>query len=95
MRFITKGKDLSRYSENDLSCILGTEKSKKRKIDEELKQKKVEKERKEEEEKAKIAEENENNKETFKDTSGLKVIQGGSIDDYFKLKMQQLQAKRK
>ena len=91
----TKGKDLSRYSQTDLSCILGTEKSKKRKIDEEEKQKKIEEERKQEEiEKAKLIEK-ENNKEPVKDNSGLLVIQGGSIDDYFKLKMQQLQAKRK
>merc|ERR1712018_74756 len=64
----TKGKDLSRYSENDLSCILGTDKAKKRKIDEETKQKEIEKERKIEEEKAKKAaenvEKNENGQET-------------------------------
>ena len=29
------------YSENDLSCILGTDKAKKRKIDEETKQKEI------------------------------------------------------
>merc|ERR1712168_1409241 len=44
---------------------------------------------------AENVEKNENGQETFKDTSGLKVIQGGSINDYFKLKMEQLQAKRK
>ena len=86
---------MSRYSQTDLSCILGTEKSKKRKIDEDAKQKKIEEERKQEEiEKAELIEK-ENNKEPVKDNSGLLVIQGGSIDDYFKLKMQQLQAKRK
>ena len=91
----TKGKDLSRYSQNDLSCILGTDKAKKRKIDEDRKQKEIEKEhREEEEEKAKLAE-NGNDREPKKDNSGLLVIQGGSIDDYFKQKMKLLEAKRK
>merc|ERR1711983_82584 len=30
-----------------------------------------------------------------KDTSGLVVIEGGSIDDYFKMKMKKLEEKRK
>ena len=86
----TKGKDLSGYSQTDLSCILGTEKRKKRKKQEE------------EEESAKPslnvevkAEDDEGKVETFKDTSGLVVIQGGSINDYFKMKMQQINARRK
>merc|ERR1712029_846630 len=45
-------------------------------------------------EKAKLAE-NGNDREPKKDNSGLLVIQGGSIDDYFKQKMKLLEAKRK
>ena len=36
-----------------------------------------------------------NDKEAVKDNSGLLCIQGGSIDDYFKAKMEALKAKRK
>jgi len=90
----TKGKDLSRYSQKDLANILGTDKAKKRRIDEGLIKEKNEKERKEEEEKAKKVDLG-NDKEAVKDDSGLLVIQGGSIDDYFKQKMAALKDKRK
>ena len=46
-----KGKDCSMYSETDLSCILGTEKRKKRKKQHEEEMKKVEEDRKVEEQK--------------------------------------------
>jgi len=90
----TKGKDLSRMSQKDLANILGTDKAKKRRIDEGLIKEKIEKERKEEEEKAKKVDLG-NDKEAVKDNSGLLCIQGGSIDDYFKAKMEALKAKRK
>merc|ERR1711971_1491729 len=51
-------------------------------------------ERKEEEENAKKVDLG-NDKEAVKDNSGLLCIQGGSIDDYFKAKMEALKAKRK
>jgi len=90
----TKGKDLSRYSQKDLANILGTDKAKKRRIDEGLLKEKNDKERQEEEEKAKKVDLG-NDKEAVKDNSGLLVIQGGSIDDYFKQKMAALKDKRK
>jgi len=90
----TKGKDLSRMSQKDLANILGTDKAKKRRIDEGLLKEKNEKERQEEEEKAKKVDLG-NDKEAVKDNSGLLCIQGGSIDDYFKAKMEALKAKRK
>merc|ERR1712083_985490 len=78
----------------DLANILGTDKAKKRRIDEGLLKEKIEKERQEEEEKAKKVDLG-NDKEAVKDNSGLLCIQGGSIDDYFKAKMEALKAKRK
>lgn len=89
----TKGKDLSRYSDKDLSCILGTEKRKKRKIDDE-EYKRKEAEEKEAAKKAEEESKSSDSKEPTKDSSGLMVIQGGSINDYFKMKMQKLQEKR-
>ncbi len=96
----TKGKDLSSYSKTDLSCILGTEKRKKRK---EEKEEPTEDEIVEERpsfKTAKASSENSNEEsveakqEPEKDTSGLMVIQGGSMNDYFKNKMKALQEKR-
>merc|ERR1712008_268792 len=78
----------------DLANILGTWEAKKRRIEEGLIKEKIEKERQEEEEKAKKVDLG-NDKEAVKDNSGLLVIQGGSIDDYFKQKMAALKDKRK
>ena len=81
-----KGKDCSTYSQTDLSCILGTEKRKKRKKKHEEDMKNVELEREVEE--TKVENDNEPKREIY----------GGSITDYFKQKMQALkerQAKQK
>merc|ERR1712018_1048179 len=84
----TRGKDLSTYSQTDLSCILGTEKRKKRKLDNE--EAKVKEDKEDKSDKTET-----DPKDPTKDTSGLVVIEGGSIDDYFKMKMKKLEEKRK
>jgi Pin2-interacting protein X1 len=81
----TRGKDLSRYTETDLSCILGTKKAKKRKMDIAADKKALEDEKAEREQRIEGV--------GKKDESGLMVIQGGSMDDYFQKKMKMKQNK--
>lgn len=68
----TKGKDLSSYSQTDLSCILGEKNRKKIKLEEKS-----------------IAE-----KEGESAPENSKFVQGGSINDYFKMKMKMMSEKK-
>jgi len=84
----TRGKDLAKYSADDLGCILGTksdkvgEKKKKKEKEQKLKQ--------EAEEKEEVTEIGAEKKE-----HGLVVIQGGNYQDYFAKKMALLKEKGK
>merc|ERR1712110_1068143 len=72
----------------DLSCILGTEKRKKRKVEENSTANAADKEKESE------STENNDIQNSNSNEDNSKFVQGGSINDYFKMKMKMMNEKK-